>query len=206
MKRLLNRKTALVGWLSMGMFMGSCSKNTEIPETAITDSSKNETKVSSLLWCGAASGGTGVFKALEFQKISDMSYSGSSPSPNGSYLKSEADASEGTVWHVRKAPLDRRAEARGATGVNVAVGNTYYIGFRFKLGQVPTSGDGTYHVVFQWKAYGTPMTQNIPLDFIYRGGHMYLTYRADHIVGWACDIFPEMRASFGFVSKGAFQV
>ncbi len=156
----------------------SCEKKSnkdllvEEKETAI--SSIEKTSESDLLWSGDATDGERVFRNIEFQKLDERPIT---PPHNGSYFQSESDTEEGTVWHVHKSVLDGRVEARGAKGVTITAGNTYYIGFRFKLGQTPTSGAGVYHTVFQWKAYGKPMIQNIPLDVTYEGGHMSFNYR-----------------------------
>lgn len=137
----------------------------------------NTSDPNSVIWAGHYTNGLSVFKGLEIQRGSDNVYTSTSPSANGSFFQQETDLLEETIWHVRKAPDDRRVEARGANGLTVTRGQTYYVGFKFKLGQIPTSGGGNYHTIFQWKAYGTPMLQNIPLDLTYSSGKIALDYR-----------------------------
>src|SRR5262249_49189768 len=53
-----------------------------------------------------------------------------------------------------------RCEEHGAAGINPAIGQTYYIGWRTKLILPATAG---LNAIFQWKAYGSPLLQNFPI-------------------------------------------
>src|SRR5262245_36063124 len=94
--------------------------------TALIALSTAGTAQATLLWtCGST---TSTFKGVEFQDNND-NYG----SQNGSSLTRVSDATEGTVWKFHKDDLDRRCEAKGAAGVTITKGTTYYIGWRFKL-------------------------------------------------------------------------
>jgi hypothetical protein len=164
----------------------SCTKQVQEVTTStqtqpvLTDASTSAKLASSdLLWSGAASNGIEVFKGYDLQD-NDLTYATTNPSPNGSYIQTATDGAEGTVWHFHKDALDRRAEARGATGITITVGSTYYIGFKFKLAQVPAYNQaGGYHAVMQWKTYGTPNNQNYPLLFVYNNGNVVFQHFMD---------------------------
>jgi hypothetical protein len=101
-----------------------------------------------LLWDGNATNGLGVFKIIDIEGT------------NGSSVTAVSDPIYGTVWQFYKALNDHRCEAHGAAGVNPAIGQTYYIGWRSKL-TMPTAA--TLNAIFQWKAYGTPQLQDFPI-------------------------------------------
>lgn len=103
------------------------------------------------LWTAGSS--TSTFKGIEFQD-NNNNYG----STNGSSATHYTDATEGSAWHFHKDDLDRRSEAKGAAGVNITIGQTYYIGFRFKT--TTLHNNNSY---FQWKSYGSPMVQNYPV-------------------------------------------
>jgi len=127
------------------------------------------TAQASLIWNGSAGGGLGVFKNINIQDSSDNYVS--NPSPNGSYVKAVNDATYGTIWDFYKDNNDRRSEAHGATGFNPSIGNTYYIGWGFKLSS--TVND---NAIFQWKSYGSPMVQNYPLVLKIVSNNLQLHY------------------------------
>ena len=129
----------------------------------------SSTTRASLIWDGNASQGISVFKNLNIQDSSDV-YQGN-PSPNGSSVTTLTDGSEGTVFKFDKAVNDRRCEAHGANNFTPAIGNTYYIGWRFKLTSLVDD-----NAVFQWKSYGSPMVQNFPLIVKMVGGKLTLHY------------------------------
>jgi hypothetical protein len=101
-----------------------------------------------LLWDGNATNGLGVFKILNIEGT------------NGSSVTAVNDPLYGKVWQFYKALDDHRCEEHGASGVNPAIGQTYYIGWRTKL-VMPALA--SLNAIFQWKAYGTPMLQNYPI-------------------------------------------
>jgi len=74
-----------------------------------------------LLWDGNATSGTGVFKILNLEGT------------NGSSVTPVSDPIYGSVWRFYKALNDHRCEEHGAAGINPAIGQTYYIGWRTKV-------------------------------------------------------------------------
>src|SRR5271157_1468677 len=92
-----------------------------------------------LLWDGNATNGLSVFKILNIEGT------------NGSSVTAVSDPIYGAVWRFYKALNDHRCEEHGAAGINPAIGQTYYIGWRTKL-VLPTQAD--LNAIFQWKAYG----------------------------------------------------
>src|SRR5581483_348700 len=90
----------------------------------------------SLIWSANPSQGTGVFKNLDIEDSGNV-YQGN-PSPNGSSITTFNDSTYGSSWQFYKAVNDKRCEAHGASGFNPATGNTYYIGWRFKLNSTVT--------------------------------------------------------------------
>ena len=72
---------------------------------------------------------------------------------------------DGPDWQFDKAAPDLRAEAHGAAGFNPASGNTYYLGWVFKVNSTVSD-----NAVFQWKAYGGTLEQNYPLVISFSGG------------------------------------
>lgn len=91
------------------------------------------------------------FGSTEFQ---DMS--GNYGSSNGSSISNVSDPTYGTVLRFRKVAADRRAEVKGADGVTIADGQTYFVGFRFKVNNL-----NNLNSIFQWKSYGNHQ-QNFP--------------------------------------------
>lgn len=122
-----------------------------------------------LIWNGSASLGLGVFKNLNIQD-SGGTYQGN-PSPNGSFVQVVDDPTYGSIWQFYKDDNDRRSEAHGAAGFNPAIGDTYYIGWGFKLTSTVNN-----NAIFQWKSYGSPMVQNFPLVIKMVNGNLELHY------------------------------
>src|SRR3954452_22327466 len=71
-----------------------------------------------LLWDGNAANGLSVFKILNIDGT------------NGSSVTAVTDPIYGKVWRFYKALDDHRCEEHGAAGINPAIGQTYYIGWR----------------------------------------------------------------------------
>src|SRR5436190_20872639 len=105
-----------------------------------------------LIWYADPAQGNSVFKGIEFQDNND-NYG----SQNGSSVTLVSDDGT-TVRKFHKDDLDRRCEAKGASGFTPTRGSTYYIGWRFKLSSTHNNNS-----IFQWKSYGSPMTQNYPV-------------------------------------------
>jgi len=133
----------------------------------------------SLIWYGDPSTGLSVFKEINIQAADDTNEP--NPSPNGSSASVVSDPTYGQVFQFYKAVNDRRCEAHGASGFNAATGNTYYIGWRFKLNSLVDD-----NAVFQWKSYGSPMYQDYPFVLKMVGGNLELHYFGsnitDHVV------------------------
>jgi hypothetical protein len=130
----------------------------------------------SLIWTGNPADGTSVFKLLNLEDSSGNSQP--NPSPNGSSITTSTDPTYGPDFQFYKAANDKRAEAHGAAGFNAAIGNTYYIGWRFKVNSTVED-----NAVFQWKAYGTPMTQDFPIVLSFnQNDQLQLEYYAPGIV------------------------
>ena len=128
------------------------------------------TAQATLLWDGNATNGTSVFKLLNLEDETGVSQK--NPSTNGSSVTAVDDPIYGKVWLFYKAVDDLRCEAHGANGFNPAIGQTYYIGWRTKLG-LPTTAN--LNAIFQWKAYGTPMLQNYPITIAPGSGNLNLS-------------------------------
>jgi hypothetical protein len=122
-----------------------------------------------LLWQGNATNGTGVFKLLDLEDENHVEQR--NPSTNGSSVTTVTDPIFGTVWQFYKAVNDLRCEAHGANGINPAIGQTYYIGWRSKLRMTPTAN---LNAIFQWKAYGTPQLQDFPITIAPGAGNLNL--------------------------------
>jgi hypothetical protein len=112
-----------------------------------------------LLWDGNATNGLGVFKILNIEGT------------NGSSVTAVNDPIYGKVWRFNKALDDHRCEEHGAAGINPAIGQTYYIGWRTKLVMPSTAG---LNAIFQWKAYGSPLLQNFPITIAPGNGNLSL--------------------------------
>ena len=153
----------------------SCSKKDETSKTPTTPvkpviDNPVVPVPSTVLWDGSAINGITIFKQIQFQDAA-----GSYGSTNGSSVTAVTDASEGLVWKFHKDDLDRRCEALSGKGFTPLIGQSYYIGFRFKLPQTPTAGQlGEVFTMMQWKTAGTPNTQNYPFLLVYNKGRIKL--------------------------------
>lgn len=121
------------------------------------------TTQASVLWSATS---TSSFKGIEKQDCS-----GNYQSTNGSTVSIVTDATHGSVFKFHKVSADRRCEGKGASGFTVTRGQTYYIGWRVK--QSSTTNDNS---IFQWKAYGSPMTQNYPIVLKMISGQLTLEH------------------------------
>src|SRR5439155_16993233 len=89
-----------------------------------------------------------------FRSNEQQDCAGNFHSTNGSTITNISDPI-GTVIRFHKVTDDRRCEGKGAQGVTITRGETYYIGWRWRLSS--TVND---NCIFQWKSYGSPMIQN----------------------------------------------
>jgi hypothetical protein len=64
----------------------------------------------------------------------------------------------GGTFNFNKPSSANRCEAKGAKGIDPTKGHTYTINWKFKLNNTVNN-----NAVFQWKSYGSPMTQNFPV-------------------------------------------
>jgi autotransporter-associated beta strand protein len=122
-----------------------------------------QTAKATLIWTGSPSQGTSVFKVLNLEDANKDSEP--NPSPNGSSIATSTDLLYGPDWQFYKAAPDLRAEAHGAAGFDPASGNTYYLGWVFKVNSTVSD-----NAVFQWKAYGGTLEQNYPLVLSFSDG------------------------------------
>jgi autotransporter-associated beta strand protein len=127
-----------------------------------------------VIWDGNATQGTGVFKLLNLEDANKVEQP--NPSANGSSITTTTDPVYGPEFQFYKATPDLRAEAHGAKGFAASVGNTYYIGWRFKVNNTVTD-----NAVFQWKAYdntgsNTTLEQNFPIVLSFNNNDLQLAY------------------------------
>jgi hypothetical protein len=108
------------------------------------------TASASVIWSATS---PSSFKGTEQQDCE-----GNYHSTNGSTVQNVSDPVHGTVIRFHKVSDDRRCEGKGADNFTVTRGQTYYIGWRFKMSS--TVNDNS---IFQWKSYGSPMNQNYPI-------------------------------------------
>lgn len=98
-------------------------------------------------------------------------------SKGGGYICTAHDPQHGRVWRVGKPAPDKRAEIRGAKGWREKVGDTYYLGWRWKFGCAER--ELGHITVFQWKSYGDH-TQNYPFCMSFDGRKLYVTKYDPH--------------------------
>jgi hypothetical protein len=110
-----------------------------------------------LIWNGSASGGTAVFGNMNLEGSATCTVIN--------------DSTYGQIFDFNKPSGSGRCEAHGANGFDPARGSTYYIGWGFKLTSLVDN-----NAIFQWKSYGSPMTQNYPVVLKMNGGKLKLQY------------------------------
>lgn len=113
--------------------------------------------------------GVSVFKLLNIQDPAGNLQP--NPSPNGSSVTIVDNPTYGGAFQFYKAALDTRCEAHGASGLNPVIGNTYYIGWSFKISSTVTN-----NAIFQWKSYGSPIYQGFPIVLKCVNGALQLHY------------------------------
>ncbi len=136
-----------------------------------------QTARATVIWTGNPPN-TDVFKLLNLEDSSGSEQK--NPSANGSSITSISDPTYGSDWQFYKAAADKRAEAHGAAGFDPAIGDTYYIGWRFKVNSTVTD-----NAVFQWKAYGVTgdtLNQNFPIVLKFVNGDLQLHYFAPGVI------------------------
>lgn len=85
----------------------------------------------------------------------NLNYEGAADgSPGGGSVRAVTERGV-RMWRVHKPAADRRAEVRGAAGWRPRLGETYYVGWRWRLrSMLPRDARvGAGVTVFQWKAY-----------------------------------------------------
>ena len=132
-------------------FFANCKKDftSSLPEQTANEASQNqsdEVTIASVLWDGDANLGTGIFKTLNLE--------------NGAELAAVNNATYGKIWRFHKPSGSNRCEVHAASGFQAAEGNDIYLGWRSQLAMPANT---TTNAVFQWKAYGSNMTQNFPV-------------------------------------------
>jgi hypothetical protein len=129
------------------LIITNCKKANNQTLTNTGDQSGLQKKtLAALLWNGDASLGTGVFKVLDIDSMGSIS--------------AVTDANAGTVWKLYKPLNNHRTELHAAKNYEAAEGSDIYIGWRSKLDMATNIQT---NAVFQWKAYGSNMTQNYPI-------------------------------------------
>lgn len=150
-------KTKLIIAATLGCFafiVSSCKKETSsISEELITNKAGASTVdpsagvgILSVLWNGDANLGTGVFKVLNVDTPAD--------------LAAVNNTTYGKIWRFTKAIGSNRCEVHAAQNFAAAEGDDIYLGWRSQLSMTSSV---TTNALFQWKAYGTNMTQNFPI-------------------------------------------
>ncbi len=75
-------------------------------------------------------------------------------------------ANDGSIA-IYKPSNSERAELRDLKAITIQKDKKYYISWNFKLSSTVTN-----NAIFQWKAYGDPMTQNFPVVIKFVGGSL----------------------------------
>lgn len=145
--------TTMSRWLvtsSLFVTFISCGKNMQDKAmgTSATTASTGAvtTLASNVLWDGDANLGTGVFKILNLE--------------DGAALDAVNNTTYGKIWRFYKPVGSNRSEVHAAQGFQAAEGDDIYLGWRSQLSMPSTV---TTNAFFQWKAYGSNMTQNFPI-------------------------------------------
>jgi len=106
---------------------------------------------------------TAAAAALAFNAAPSQAWTATSTSSFKS-VTSDGQCGLGTIsmpaagtFKFHKPSGANRCEAKGANGINPTKGHTYTIQWHFKLSTTVNN-----NAIFQWKSYGSPMTQNFP--------------------------------------------
>lgn len=129
----------------------------------------------SQIWYGNPADSTSVFKHIDIETSNNQYVSNPS---GGASVSVQSDPAYGQVYDFTKPAGYKRVEAHGAAGFDPAVGHTYYLGWAFNLSNTVTD-----NAIFQWKAYGSPMTQDFPIVLKCINGDLTLQYYAPGIIG-----------------------
>jgi hypothetical protein len=145
------QKTIAATLLAGSLLLGYCKKDlTSAPQaplpTAALQNGPGSITLASVLWDGDANLGTGTFKTLNLE--------------NGAELAAVNNATYGKIWRFYKPAGSNRCEVHAAKGFQAAEGDDIYLGWRSQLAMPANT---TTNAVFQWKAYGSNMTQNFPV-------------------------------------------
>ena len=116
------------------------------------------------------------------QVFNNLNFEGAERHSKGQgHVKAVRDKAGKKIWRVYKPDCDKRAEIRGAEGYHQREGETYYIGWRWRMRQPNVKTNGV--TVFQWKAYGND-TQNYPFCMGYDGESLSMTKCASTVFGF----------------------
>ena len=145
------QKTIAASLLAGSLLFAHCTKDlTSTSETPLqADALQNGSgsiTLASVLWDGDANLGTGIFKTLNLE--------------NGAELAAVNNSTYGKIWRFYKPVGSNRCEVHAANGFQAAEGDDIYLGWRSQLAMPANT---TTNAVFQWKAYGSNMTQNFPV-------------------------------------------
>jgi len=145
------QKTIAATLLAGSLLLGYCKKDlTSTPQAPLQanalQNGSDPITVASVLWDGDANLGTGIFKTLNLE--------------NGAALAAVNNDTYGKIWRFYKPAGSNRCEVHAANGFQAAEGNEIYLGWRSQLAMPANT---TTNALFQWKAYGSNMTQNFPI-------------------------------------------
>lgn len=147
--------------------ISSCQKHSgiEFREDSSTKSAAG-IGINSILWDGDANNGTGVFKVLNLE--------------DGAALAAVNNTNYGKIWRFHKPVGSSRCEVHAAQGFQAGEGDDIYLGWRSQLAMPATV---TTNAFFQWKAYGSNMTQNFPIVIKAVSGELRLYHFAPGQIG-----------------------
>jgi hypothetical protein len=129
-----------------------------------------------VLWEADPAKGIGVFGGFHMELDDLKTFFHTNPDPTGSSITAVPDGPYPSVWRFLKMAGDARNEAFAWTGnKSPTIGQTYYLGWRFKV-------DNTINEqsLFQWKSFSPdathPMIQNHPFMMKFFNGELHFTY------------------------------
>ncbi len=163
MSRWLVTSSLFVTFISCGKDMQEKKMDTAV---ATGNTATVTMLASNVLWDGDANLGTGVFKILNLE--------------DGAVLDAVNNTTYGKIWRFYKPVGSNRSEVHAAQGFQAAEGDDIYLGWRSQLSMPSTV---TTNAFFQWKAYGSNMTQNFPIVIKAVSGNLKLFHFAPGQIG-----------------------
>lgn len=158
-------KTIAMGLTGL-ISLTACNKNSGPGTPAAPASAASDLSIASILWDGDANDGTGVFKVLNLE--------------DGAALAAVNNTTYGKIWRFHKPVGSNRCEVHAAQGFQADEGDDIYLGWRSQLAMPATT---TTNAFFQWKAYGSNMTQNFPIVIKAVSGELRLYHFAPGQIG-----------------------